>query len=178
MIGISKHRWRSIALFLLGCIVLALAIFVCFQLHTRLGIVALFCLLIIVVISLEGRFFVALLCSVLATSGLDDFFTQPVFRLAVTRPEDIAALFTFITVALVLSALGSKVRKSYCELAQANTERKRSEEQQRDYTQLLKTVTDNASSPALRCCRVRLASLTMCARLYLISSLRPIGPAP
>jgi phosphoglycerate-specific signal transduction histidine kinase len=61
MIGISKHRGRSIALFLLGCIVLALAIFVCLQLHTRLGIVALLCLLIIVVISLEGPFFVALL---------------------------------------------------------------------------------------------------------------------
>jgi hypothetical protein len=57
MIGISKHRWRSIALFLLGCIVLALVIFVYFQLHARLGIVALFCLLTIVVISLQGRFF-------------------------------------------------------------------------------------------------------------------------
>jgi C4-dicarboxylate-specific signal transduction histidine kinase len=101
--------------------------FVCFQLRTRLGIVALFCLLTIVVISLQGRFFVALLCSVLATLLLDYFFTQPVFSLAVTRPEDIAALFTFITVALVVSALGYKVRKSYCELAQENTERKRAE---------------------------------------------------
>jgi PAS domain S-box-containing protein len=146
MIGISEHRWRSIALFLLGCIVLALVIFVSFQLHTRLGIVALFCLLTIVVISLEGCFFVALLCSVLATLGLDYFFTQPVFSLAVTRPEDIAALFTFITIALVVSALGYKVRESYWELAQENTERKRAEEQQRYYTQLLKTVTDNASS--------------------------------
>jgi C4-dicarboxylate-specific signal transduction histidine kinase len=118
---------RSIASFLLGCIVLALVIFVCFQLRTRLGIVALFCLLIIVVISLQGRFFVALLCSVLATLLLDYFFTQPVFSLAVTRPEDIAALFTFITIALVVSALGYKVRKSYCDLAQENTERKRAE---------------------------------------------------
>jgi PAS domain S-box-containing protein len=146
MIGILKHRWRSIALFLLGCIVLALVIFVCFQLHTRLGIVALFCLLTIVVISLQGRFFVALLCSVLATLGLDYFFTQPVFSLAVTRPEDIAALFTFVTIALVVSGLGYKVRKSYCELAKENTERKRAEEQQRYHMELLKTVTDNASS--------------------------------
>jgi len=146
MIDILKHRWRSIALFLLGCIVLALVIFVCFQLHTRLGIVALFCLLTIVVISLQGRFFVALLCSVLATLGLDYFFTQPVFSLAVTRPEDIAALFTFVTIALVVSGLGYKVRKSYCELAKENTERKRAEEQQRYHMELLKTVTDNASS--------------------------------
>jgi PAS domain S-box-containing protein len=96
--------------------VLALVIFVCAQLHTRLAIVALLSLITIVVISLQGRFFVTLLCSVLATLGLDYFFMQPVFSLAVTRPEDIAALFTFLTIALVVSALGSKVRKSEVEL--------------------------------------------------------------
>jgi C4-dicarboxylate-specific signal transduction histidine kinase len=117
---------------LLGCILLALVIFVCFQLRTRLGIVALFCLLTIVILSLQGRFFVALFCSVLATLGLDYFFTQPVFSLAVTRPEDIAALLTFLAISLVVSALGSKLRKSYWELAQENTERKRAEEELRE----------------------------------------------
>jgi PAS domain S-box-containing protein len=131
---------------LLGCIVLALIIFVCVQLHTRLAIVALLCLLTIVIISLQGRFFVALFCSVLATLGLDYFFMQPVFSLAATRPEDIAAIFTFLVITLVVSALGARLRKSYCELAQENAERRRAEEQQRYYTQLLKTVTDNASS--------------------------------
>ena len=130
--GILPRFWRTIASALLGCILLALVIFVCFQLHTRLGIVALFCLLTIVILSLQGRFFVALFCSVLATFGLDYFFTQPVFSLAVTRPEDIAALFTFLTIALVVSALGSKLRKSYWELAQENTERKRAEEELRE----------------------------------------------
>jgi PAS domain S-box-containing protein len=138
--------WRPIASGVLGCIVLALVIFVCVQLQTRLAIVALLCLLTIVVISLQGSFFVALLCSMLATLGLDYFFMQPVFSLVVTRPEDIAALFTFSTIALVVSALGANVRKSHRELAQENIERKRAEEQQRYYTQLLKTVTDSASS--------------------------------
>src|SRR5271157_2866470 len=142
----TNLKFSQVFQLVFGCIVLALVIFVCVQLHTRLAIVALFCLLTIVVISLQGRFFVALLCSVLATLGLDYFFTQPVFSLAVTRPEDIAALFTFSTIALVVCALGSKVRKSHRELAQENIERKRAEEQQRYYTQLLKTVTDNASS--------------------------------
>jgi signal transduction histidine kinase len=130
--GILPRFWRTIASALLGCILLALVIFVCFQLHTRLGIVALFCLLTIVILSLQGRFFVALFCSVLATLGLDYFFTQPVFSLAVTRPEDIAALLTFLAIALVVSALGSKLRKSYWELAQENTERKRAEEELRE----------------------------------------------
>jgi K+-sensing histidine kinase KdpD len=136
-----QASWRSIASLLLGCIVLALVTFVCVQLHTRLAIVALLCLLTIVVISLQGRFFVALLCSVLATLGLDYFFMQPVFSLAVTRPEDIAALFTFSTIALVVSALGSKVRKSYWELAQENTERKRAEEAWREAQAQLAHVT-------------------------------------
>jgi C4-dicarboxylate-specific signal transduction histidine kinase len=124
-----QASWRSIAPVLLGCMALTLIIFVCVQLHTRLAIVALLCLLTIVVISLQGRLFVALFCSVLATVGLDYFFMQPVFSLAVTRPEDIAALFTFLTITLVVSALGSKLRKSYWELAQENAERKRAEEQ-------------------------------------------------
>jgi C4-dicarboxylate-specific signal transduction histidine kinase len=124
-----QEPWRSIALGLLGWIVLTLIIFVCFDLHTRLAIVALLCLLTIVVISLQGRFFAALFCSVLATLGLAYFFMHPVFTLAVTRPEDIAALLTFLTITVVVSALGSKLRKSYCELAQENAERKRAEEQ-------------------------------------------------
>ena len=122
---------RSIASFLLGCIVLAIVTFVCFRLHTRLGIVALLYLLAIVIISLQCRFFLTLLCSVLAFLSLDYFFTLPVFSLAVTRPEDIAALFTFSTTALIVSVQGSKVRKSYWELAQENTERKRAEEELR-----------------------------------------------
>ena len=140
-VEILPRFWRSIASFLLGCIGLALVTFVCVQLHTRLGIVALLYLLTIVIISLQGRFFVALLCSVLATLGLDYFFTQPVFSLAVTRPEDIAALFTFSTIALAVSALGSKVRKSYWELAQENTERKRAEEAWREAQAQLAHVT-------------------------------------
>jgi C4-dicarboxylate-specific signal transduction histidine kinase len=120
---------RSIASFLLGCIVLAFVTFVCVQLRTRLGIVALLYLLTIVIISLQCRFFVTLLCSVLAFLGLDYFFTSPVFSLVVTRPEDIAALLTFSTTALIVSALGSKVRKSHWELARENTERKRAEKE-------------------------------------------------
>jgi PAS domain S-box-containing protein len=141
-----KAFWRSIASVLLGCIVLTLVIFVCVQLHTRLTIAALLCLLTIVLISLQGRFFVALLCSAPATFYLAYFFMHPVFSLAVTRPEDIAALVTFLTITLVVSALGSKLRQSNRELAQENAERKRAEEQQRYHMQLLKTVTDNASS--------------------------------
>src|ERR1700758_2324717 len=101
----------------LACTILGLVVFVCAELRTRLAIVALLCLLTIVVISLQGRFFVALLSSLFATLGLDYFFTQPVFSFAVIRPEDIAALITFLAIALIVSSLGSNVRKSHRQLA-------------------------------------------------------------
>jgi K+-sensing histidine kinase KdpD len=123
-----QASWGSIVSALLGCAVLILVIFVCVQLHTRLAIVALLCLLTIVVISLQGRFSVALICSVLAALGLDYFFMQPIFSLVVTRPEDIAALSTFSMIALIVSAVGSKMRNSYFQLARENAERTRAEE--------------------------------------------------
>src|ERR1700739_3139604 len=123
-----QGSWGSIVSALLGCTALTLVICVCVQLHTRLAIVALLCLLTIVVVSLQGRFSVALICSVLAALGLDYFFMQPIFSLVVTRPEDIAALSTFSTIALIVSALGSKMRKSYFQLVRESTERIRTEE--------------------------------------------------
>jgi hypothetical protein len=67
----TNLKFSQVFQLVLGCMVLALVIFVCAQLHTRLAIVALLSLITIVVISLQGRFFVTLLCSVLATLGLD-----------------------------------------------------------------------------------------------------------
>ena len=136
-----QASWGSIVSALLGCAVLTLVIFVCVQLHTRLAIVALLCLLTIVVISLQGRFSVALICSVLAALGLDCFFMQPIFSLVVTRPEDIAALSTFSTIALIVSALGSRMRKSYFQLARESTERIRAEEAWREAQAQLAHVT-------------------------------------
>jgi signal transduction histidine kinase len=136
-----QGSWGSIVSALLGCTALTLVIFVCVQLHTRLAIVALLCLLTIVVISLQGRFSVALICSVLAALGLDYFFMQPIFSLVVTRPEDIAALSTFSTIALIVSALGSKMRKSYFQLARESTERIRAEEAWREAQAQLAHVT-------------------------------------
>jgi C4-dicarboxylate-specific signal transduction histidine kinase len=78
---------------------------------------------------------------------------QPVFSLAVTRPEDLAALFTFLTITFVISVLGSKLRKSYSELAQENAERKRAEEQRK------------AAEEAWREAQAQLAHMTRMATL-------------
>jgi len=130
----SSHRhsfWGSIAFLLLGCIALALVTFVCSRFHARLAIVALLYLVVILLISLQGRLIVALLCSVVAVFCLDYYLTQRLFSLPVTQPEGIAAFFTFLTSALVVTTLVSRMRKSYWELAHENNERKRVEEELR-----------------------------------------------
>ena len=116
---------------MLGCIALALVTFVCSRFHARLAIVALLYLVVILLISLQGRLIVALLCSVVAVFCLDYYLTQRLFSLPVTQPEGIAAFFTFLTSALVVTTLVSRMRKSYWDLAHENNERKRVEEELR-----------------------------------------------
>ena len=130
----ASHRhsfWGSIAFLLLGCIALALVTFVCSRFHARLAIVALLYLVVILLISLQGRLIVALLCSAVAVFCLDYYLTQRLFSLPVTQPEGIAAFFTFLMSALVVTTLVSRMRKSYWELAHENNERKRAEEELR-----------------------------------------------
>lgn len=111
--------WRSIAFFLLDCIGLALLTFVCFQLHTKFGVAALLYLVAIALISLQGRFVLALLSSVVAFLCLDYFFTPPLFAFGPVKPEDIVALFTFLTTASVITTLVSRLQTSQQQLRDA-----------------------------------------------------------
>ncbi|HYY28628.1 MAG TPA: PAS domain S-box protein [Chthoniobacterales bacterium] len=108
----QRTFWRSVAVFLLGCIVIALVTFFCFRFHASLAIVSLLYLVAVVLISLRGRFVLALLSSVLALLCLDYFFVPPIFAFSVIQPEDIVALFTFLTTALVTTTLVSRMRTS------------------------------------------------------------------
>jgi PAS domain S-box-containing protein len=107
-----RRFWRSIASFLLACIGLALLTFVCFQIRATLAVTALLFLVAIVLISLQGRFVLALLSSVVALLCLDCFFVPPIFTFVWTQPEDFAALLTFLTTALVTTTLVSRMRRS------------------------------------------------------------------
>ena len=101
---------RSVAVSLLGLMVISLITFVCFRFHVRLAIVSLLYLLAIVVVSLQGRLVLALLVSIVALCCLDYFFTEPIFRLSLSEPLDLTALFTFSTTALVVTTLVSRIR--------------------------------------------------------------------
>jgi PAS domain S-box-containing protein len=109
----TQGFWPSGGLFVFGCIVLALLTFVCFRLRATDAVAGLLYLVVVVVMSLPGRVVPALLISIIALCCLDFFFTPPIFRLTLVDPLDGAALVAFLTTALVITALMSKVRKSF-----------------------------------------------------------------
>jgi PAS domain S-box-containing protein len=108
--------WRLAGLFLFGCIVLALLTFVCFRLHATDAMASLLYLVVVVLISLQGRFVPALLIAIIALCCLNYFFTPPLFELRLADPLDFVALVTFVTTALVVHTLVSRTRKSFQEI--------------------------------------------------------------
>jgi signal transduction histidine kinase len=120
-----KHRlstfWNSGAQFLLGSIALALLTFICFRYQVNSTTVALLYLIVIGLVSLQGRFVPSAMVSIIAYVCLDFFFTEPLFTLGMNHTLDIVAPITYVTSAFVITRLISNVRKS-------NEERKRAEE--------------------------------------------------
>jgi hypothetical protein len=73
-------------------------------------------MVIIVVISLQGRFIPAIFVSLVAIGGLDYFFIAPVFRIMMAGPLDLAALVAYLTTAIVITSLLARLRRSVREL--------------------------------------------------------------
>jgi PAS domain S-box-containing protein len=112
----TQMFWRSAALFLFGCVVLALLTFVCFRLHATDAITGLLYLVVVVLISLQGRLVPALLIAITALCCLNYYFTRPLYELTLVDPLDFVALATFVTTALVVNTLVSRARKSFQEI--------------------------------------------------------------
>lgn len=113
---LAKGFRRSLALCLIAAAALALLTVICFQLHAIPSVPALLYMVIIVQISLFGRLIPALFASLVAVGCLDYFFVEPVFRIALAGPLDVAAAFAYLTTAIVVTGLLSKVRQSFQEL--------------------------------------------------------------
>jgi len=75
--------WRAAALCFLSSVALASVTFVCFRLHDLPAAAALLYMVIIVLVSLQGRLIPAIFASFVAVFCLDYFFiVKPVFRIA------------------------------------------------------------------------------------------------
>ncbi len=118
--SLSKF-WNSGAQFLLGGVALALLTFICFRYRVNSTTVALLYLIVIGLVSLQGRFVPSAMVSIIAYVSLDFFFTAPLFTLGMNETLDFVAPVTYVTTAFVITRLISNLRKS-------NEERKRAEE--------------------------------------------------
>src|SRR5262245_51613188 len=101
--------WRSAVQCLLGSLALVLLTFVCFRFQVNSTTVALLYLIVIVLVSLTGGLVPSALVAIIAYLCLDSFFTAPLFHPAMREPLDIVAPIAFLTTALVITRLMSKV---------------------------------------------------------------------
>jgi signal transduction histidine kinase len=107
---------HPVLLFFFGCAGLALMTLVCFQLNVRGAVAGLLYMTVIVLVSLRRRLVPALLVSLVAVIALDYFFVDPVFRLSLAESLDAAALVAYLTTAIVITGLLSRVQRSVDEL--------------------------------------------------------------
>ena len=68
-------------------------------------------LLLVTIIALRWGFLEASAVSLVSVGCLDYFFTEPLFHLYITDPQDWVALFTFESVALVVSRLSNQLSR-------------------------------------------------------------------
>jgi signal transduction histidine kinase len=108
--------WHSAALCLFGSAILALLTCFSFQLHALPSVAALLYTVVVVLVSLQGRFIPAIFVSIVAICCLDYFFIEPVFRLTKAGTLSFVALLAYLTTALVITGLLSRVRKSFVEI--------------------------------------------------------------
>jgi signal transduction histidine kinase len=111
----SRFR-KPILIFLFGCASLTLMTFVCFQLNVRAAVASLLYMVVIVVISLKRRLIPAVLISLAAVTCLDYFFVEPASRFALAESLSVAALVAYLTTAIVITGLLTRVQKSVDEL--------------------------------------------------------------
>jgi C4-dicarboxylate-specific signal transduction histidine kinase len=104
--------WHSAVLVLFGGITLALLSYVCFQFHVNPTTVGLLFLIVIVLVSLRASLVPAALVAVVAYLCLDYFFTAPLFALGMNQTLDYVAPIAYLVIAVVITRLMARVRKS------------------------------------------------------------------
>jgi two-component system sensor histidine kinase KdpD len=93
-----------------------------FRLHLSFLTVSFCYLLLVVAHSLSGDFIASAVVALLSVGCLDYFFVDPVFSFQVNRPLDTLGLASFLTIALVITSLVTKVRAG-TELSRLNNEK-------------------------------------------------------
>ena len=103
----------------------------------QLTTAALLYLVIVVFLSLNGSFTAAIMVSIVAVVFLQDLATPPLFSLSFNEPLDLVALTSFLTTALVITRLVSRMRGSLERLRTSLEELGRAEKATRQQAALL-----------------------------------------
>jgi two-component system sensor kinase FixL len=104
---------------------------------------ALVYLVIVVVLSLNGSFTAAAIVSIIAVVFLQDLAAPPLFSLSIDEPLDAVALTAFLTTALIITRLVSKMRVSLDRLRVSLEDLRRAEEASRQQAALLDLTHDS-----------------------------------
>jgi C4-dicarboxylate-specific signal transduction histidine kinase len=120
---------------------------IAFRYRANSTTVALLYLIVIVLLSLKSSFVPAAVISILAYICLDYFFTAPLFTLAMNQTLDFVAPFAYVTTALVITQLMSRVRSSIEEQERADEALRRSRTEMAHVTRVM-TMSELASSIA------------------------------
>jgi two-component system sensor histidine kinase KdpD len=123
-----KGASKALRLFLrlaVSALMVAVITRLAFALHAKSFIAEFLYLLLILPIALEWGFAEGTAASVMAMVSLDFFFTQPLFSLNMSDPQDWVALGAFEAVVLTVSHLAGRLRSQTTEMAvqQAHVDR-------------------------------------------------------
>jgi K+-sensing histidine kinase KdpD len=97
--------WHSVAQGFFGGIALALVTLACFRLGLDLATAAFAYLIVIVVLSLMGSFYVSAVLSIIAVAALNYFFALPNFNFRVEEPQDAVLVIAFLLTSLIVTGL-------------------------------------------------------------------------
>lgn len=111
---------HSAAQSLIGSAGVVLVSYVGYRVKLDLATTALLSLLVVVLVSLGGRFVPAAIASIVAVLSVNYFFVPPLFTIGVAQPFDEIAVIAFLATALVISRLVTKLRQSLREVEALN----------------------------------------------------------
>jgi len=121
----KSHLWRSVAQGFFGGIALAFVTMACFSLGVDLATTAFAYLIVIVLLSLMGSFYVSAILSIIAVAALNYFFAPPIFTFRVDQPQDAVVVIAFLLTSLIVTGLVRKARSQTEETLKAEDELQR-----------------------------------------------------
>jgi len=105
------HFWRSVAQGFFGGIALALVTLACFSLGLDLATTAFAYLIVIVLLSLMGSFYVSAVLSIIAVAALNYFFAPPIFNFRVDQAQDSLLVIAFLLTSVIVTGLVRKAQR-------------------------------------------------------------------